>query len=99
MFYEISLLLLLLAGRAASTEVINNDNIDQQKHPDVLRLIVTNSSAKVNLRGLTPDTSSGLTSAPLSSGSFVQLFLYQTPILPPVITLCVHSWHVLVIQF
>ena len=74
MFYEISLLLLLLAGRAASTEVINNDNIDQQKHPDVLRLIVTNSSAKVNLRGLTPDTSSGLTSAPLSSGSFCPAF-------------------------
>jgi hypothetical protein len=69
MFYQISLLLLLLAGRASSVnsyEVINNGNIDQRKHPDVLRLIVSNSSAKVNLRG---PTSASPSSSPSSRPS------------------------------
>ena len=74
MLYQLSLIFLLLAARATtadSHEVIYTDSIDQQKHHDVERLIVSNSSAKVNLRGPTPVTSSGLTSATLSSPTSV----------------------------
>ena len=74
MLYQLSLIFLLLAARANtadSHEFIHINSIDQQKHHDVERLIVSNSSAKVNLRGLKPATSSGLTSATLSSPTSV----------------------------